>query len=581
MIYLDWVSTSDFSFQHNEVRIPSTNNNFLFESTGTLITGTMTFGSNCISNKERLCESSNSELLNKLEEGFPTICETIPAPSNEPIEPSNEPIEPSNEPIEPSNEPIEPSNEPIEPSNEPIEPSNEPIEPSNEPIEPSNEPIEPIEPSNEPIEPTLVISPTILGPLDDELTVDDSINFKGDSIELTKDGFKVGDNEEFLSEKKSDIIIINTQEDVSLIKINTTHEKPEKTVIISPSNKNTDAIILAPSDGSNDYGQGEIGINANSNLNNIILQTEKVPLNIYNNETTDISIKMDHQIKESTFHLNNLIINNGSLQMKVPDEIQNIQFNIVEVYKIDKIETKNNNAQVETKIDELRLKKGSQLTLVKTNIAKVIKASPRSKLVIEGSAAFNNETKIEMTETSFINFGSSEVNGVCNEIKLNEDKEDVGILLDDEKSIPLICGSNFDCSAWKEKYVGNAEFFAAKCISRDNQICLAATNKANIDAKNNGLPIGATIAIVVVVIVVVIAVIVIVIVVVKRRNTQNYNHFNDEFANEMSDRAGMDESMDDNSFSKSDNAEFDNIMYNSADNNNDITLDPFLKEFDD
>ncbi|KAK8887175.1 hypothetical protein M9Y10_038213, partial [Tritrichomonas musculus] len=551
---------------------------------------------------------------------FPTICGSVIPPVN----PTEEPIKPTEEPIKPTEEPVNPTEEPVKPTEEPIKPTEEPVKPTEEPIKPTEEPIKPTESSSEPIiateslaldptisstptnvpEPTnskqptemiqsfesasesiFVPSPTVSGPLDDELSVDETVNFTGDSIELNKDGYKA-DNKEFsVTDKKADIILINPQEDVSLIKINTTAEKPEKSVFVSPSNKGTDAIILAPSDGT-DYGQGEVGIHANSNLKNVILQTEKVPLNIYNNETTDVSIKLEKETNESTIYLNHLIMNNGSLQMKVPDEIQTIQFIVVEVYKLDKIETIRNKEQVETKIDELRLRSGSQLTLAKTNITKVIKASPRSKLVIEGRAAFNNETKIEMTESSFIDFGSSIVDGICNEIKLSENGTDINRLQEDETIIPLICGSNFDCPAWKDNYVGNMEFISAKCISYNNQQCLAATNKpitANRNSKNKALPTGTIIAIVIIVVIVVIAAILIVIILVKRKsNNYNYNN-NEAHSQEIEDGIGNNESMNEISVNNGSTipAEFENVLYNSADEHSiSISNDPFLREFE-
>ncbi|KAK8881879.1 hypothetical protein M9Y10_044516 [Tritrichomonas musculus] len=570
MIYLDWIKSSDFEFKKNEVRITSTNNNYLFSSKGDLNTGRMTIESNCISDKSRLCESNNIALHDKITPGFPTICGSI-------LPPTEGPINPTETPNNPTEAPINPTEGPINPTYTPNNPTEAPINPTYTPNNPTEAPINPTEISNTPI---------ISGPIDDELTVDQTINFTGDSVEFNKNGYKVDEKDISVTDKKAEIILINPMKGLSLIKINTTTEKPEKAVFVSPTTKNTDAIILTPTDGSNDYGQGEIGIHANSNLNNIILQTEKVPLNIYSNEASDVSFKLEKSTNESTIYLNHLIMNDGSLQMKVPDEVETIQFIVVEVYKLDKIEAlRSNKEQIETRIDELRLRSGSHLTLASTNIRKVIKASPRSKLSIEGSAAFNNETKIEMTETSFINFGSSNVEGIISEIKLSENGTDVNHLQEDESIIPLICGDNFKCSDWKDNFVGNIKYIAAKCISYNNQECLAATNKPVVVDKHSGnksLPTGAIIAIVVVV-VVVIAAILIVIILVKKKSNYNYNHFNDDaFQGEIEGDNRSVESFGENSLNNSSlTEEFDNILYNSADQHHSSSDDPFMKEFED
>lgn len=116
---------------------------------------------------------------------------------------------------------------------------------------------------------------------------------------------------------------------------------------------------------------------------------------------------------------------------------------------------------------------------------------------------------LELSETSFINFGNSVIEGVCKEIKIqrkdetkNSKKLKDEFNEDEEVNINWICGSKFDCSNWKTKYNGNDSFYKyAKCSSKDNDVCLTLSNveeKSLQNKKKKGLSTGIIAAIVIV-----------------------------------------------------------------------------------
>lgn len=214
--------------------------------------------------------------------------------------------------------------------------------------------------------------------------------------------------------------------------------------------------------------------------------------------------------------------------MKVPEGIETVEFKVVDVFKNEQIQTKRNNEIIETKIDELRLNKGSQLVLFNSNISTVIKSSPGSKLKIEKQAAFNNESRIEITISSLIEFGSSTVVGLCKEIKLTDFNGERLQEEENELIAPMICGSNFDCNAWKDQFIGNDQYPFARCVKVFDQVCLSASN--NSGAKDRGvqkkpLSAGSIAGIVITIVVLFIAVVVLLVLyIMKTRKTQIHSN---------------------------------------------------------
>ncbi|KAK8867162.1 hypothetical protein M9Y10_010138 [Tritrichomonas musculus] len=502
IIHLNWTEKSDFIFNSNEIRISSSNTLYLFTSNGNLTKGSMSYSSNCISPSiDFICDSTNKELHDKLLTGFSGPCEPII-----PTDPTTE-------------------------TTSAIDETSVATSISQKTTEPTNA----VE-TTEPEIPTKVPSAT---PIVDDLIVDDSLDFEGDSIEFTKDGYSVNNIDHSISNKNSDIFLIHPQGDYSLIKINTTSEKPVKTSFVSPKVKDSTAVILKPSDGSDNFGSGEVGVHANSNLKNIVLQKENVPLNIYNNENSKVSISLDSSLKSTSLSLKDLIVNDGAIQMQIPSETKTIEFNSINAYKTDRVEATRNNEQVEIKVNDVKLNKGSQLTITKFNVTNVIKTSSQSKLIVESMVAFDDNSRMELMESSLIDFGSSLIEGIVKEIKLLE-PEPESKLQDGEKMISLMCGINFNCSLWKEKFVGNSEYLSAKCIKNnfDDQVCLAASNSANGLDKNvndkKPLSGGAIAGIVIAVFVVAAAAVIIVLFVFRKKaDNNNIDHQSQEIQQEV------------------------------------------------
>ena len=128
-----------------------------------------------------------------------------------------------------------------------------------------------------------------------------------------------------------------------------------------------------------------------------------------------------------------------------------------------------------------------------------------------------------MSESSFIEFGQSEIEGICKEIRINKEKSINQ--LEDEIEVKLICGANFDCSSWKQKYIEDDLYKYAKCSrnSNNNEMCLIASNKAEPPAKKKSLSGGAIAGIIIAVIVVVVAVIVGIVVWKKKTGRVGYD----------------------------------------------------------
>ncbi|KAK8834745.1 hypothetical protein M9Y10_025837 [Tritrichomonas musculus] len=376
-----------------------------------------------------------------------------------------------------------------------------------------------------------------------EITVDTPFIITTDTIEFNKDGFKADDKVFSINNNTNDIVLISSQGDSKTIKLNTTDEIPEKPLFVSPHTKGTEVVILPPNNEAENYGHGEFGVHANSNINKIILPKEDVPLNIFNDEISEFSLEIDKTTTEKTVTFNQLIMSNGLIQMNAPKEIDSIHFKAVETFKIERIETKRNNEVIETKIDELKMNSGSQLTLVNSNFNTLIKSAAGSRLNIEQKATFNEKSVIEFSLSSLIEFGSSKVEGVCNKIKLIDVNSTNRLQDDTESVIPMICGSNFDCDAWKDRFYGNEEYQTALCLKTHDSVCLSARNTPIKDREANekSLSTGAIAGIVIVIIVVIVAVVLFVIYLNKHRKSSSDIGIIDfeDYSNDYSEGAAM------------------------------------------
>ena len=340
--------------------------------------------------------------------------------------------------------------------------------------------------------------------------IDDSFSSSGSTILFTEKGYN--DNDKFISTEnnKKDILLIQSEK--SHINIATSQSgKPNSALFVSPKEKNAIITISSPTDGSDNYGTGEFGVHANSNNPTINLPQTKVPLNIFSNQESTIDIKLTNnndkiRLLESSstqIQLKKLTISGGELQMKVSKETTGISFEEVETYLNGSFNALSDYEQTEILIGSLSLYHYSNIQSSNVYFNESIEINSHSSIEITNKARFSGITKIELSESSFIEFGQSEIEGICKEIRINKEKSINQ--LEDEIEVKLICGANFDCSSWKQKYIEDDLYKYAKCSrnSNNNEMCLIASNKAEPSAKKKSLSGGAIAGIIIAVIVVV------------------------------------------------------------------------------
>lgn len=375
-------------------------------------------------------------------------------------------------------------------------------------------PTEEVIPSSEA---TPTLHPTPIVPTQGPTVDSTSFSLTSEAVEFTKDGYVDGGKTYSASQNKNDIVLVNSPS--TSISASTTSDHPTKELFISPKSKNTVITVESPKGGATDYGSGEIGIHANSNNPTISIPQSKVPLKLFNNEDSEITFNLKGN-SDTSISLNNMVMNNGAVKINLPNGVNRINFEKVDAYQSSTINSNN----AETRVNHLNMKTGSTVTLTNANFGENIKADPRSKLVINQKSVFNDITAIQLTETSFIEFGDSVVEGVCKEIKLVEvlTSAKSKVLNSNEAEIQLVCGSKFNCSSWAPKFSGDRVFSSAKCIrfKSNNEMCLVASNKYeqgnNGDNKKKGLSTGAIAGIVIACVVVVAIIIGVTVYCVKR-----------------------------------------------------------------
>lgn len=308
----------------------------------------------------------------------------------------------------------------------------------------------------------------------------------------------------------------------STVSASTTIDEPESDIYISPKSKNTNIQIPQTS-----FGDGEIGIHANSNNPTITLSNSIVPLKIFNDQKSDVTFN----VNANSIGLKKAIITKGELNLNVPNSVSGVSFEKVTVYQNGQIIS---NAEVG--IDKLEMNADSTMTLNKSKFNKRIKLAQRSKIFVNEKASFNENAEIELTESSYVEFGNSIVNGICKEIKLRKIRTNSKNVNNQEIEIPLICGKNFECDSWVDKFEGDDEFNSAKCIvfkSNNNEMCLVATKNGGNDKdddddddddKKKPLSVGAIVGICIAA-VVVIAIVVVVSVILCKKKEHNYANF--------------------------------------------------------
>ncbi|KAK8858203.1 hypothetical protein M9Y10_013304 [Tritrichomonas musculus] len=352
----------------------------------------------------------------------------------------------------------------------------------------------------------------------DEPSIGDSFESTGTVIEFTENGFIDGEKFVQVDDNGDDKIkFINTNQKALTLKAGN-KESPNKELFVSPQISDTVITISPPSDESDDYGKSQFGVHANSKNPTINLHNEKVPLNIFNNEKSDINFNIikSQRSFNSKISLKNLIVSNGDLKMVTPNEVDGIEFNKVETFLNGNIRSLNiDQKSTEISIDSIKLNSGSSIKMSNIFFNKTIEMKPNTKIEIERKVTFDDQTTIEIDETSFIEFGKSEINGICNKIRITQIQSKR--MIENADSSEIICGEKFECQNWKEKFETNSHYKFSRCAQNQNkEMCLVVSSKDD-QPKKKKLSAGAIAGISVAVCVVVIAAVVLLVIFLVRK----------------------------------------------------------------
>lgn len=335
-------------------------------------------------------------------------------------------------------------------------------------------------PTISPVQPTLPpIKPTEKPDFINGPTVDDSNAVTSDEIIFTKDGFKYGGNEIITTSIDKDIVLIKDDSD-KITLMTETANKPSQDKYISVTHPNTTITIGTPENGN--YGNGQIGIHPNSQNPIIQIPTTSVPLNIYTDSENTVSIEptgMKEAYEIPSITIGKITSTNGSLKVTVPENTKEIEASEIKLYNNGQIASYAGEKLIDTIVEEIKLNEGSQSTILNVNIKEELKEESNSKLVVKGKATFNPDSVVSLTDTSSIEFGNSIVNGICKSLEIKSSNNKVSLL---SNEVTLICGNNYDCESWTEKYSGNSQYPDSKCVTNENgEKCLVAFH----DEKNN------------------------------------------------------------------------------------------------
>ncbi|KAK8880766.1 hypothetical protein M9Y10_003454 [Tritrichomonas musculus] len=347
-------------------------------------------------------------------------------------------------------------------------------------------------------------------------SVNDNYQTSSPEITFTENGFTDKDGKENIVSSDGDGIYLLRSDQESLTLLSGNSNKGN--LFVSPEKANS-VITIKMQEGQTNFN-GEIGLHANGKNPRVSLPQSSAPLNLFNDENSRVTFSSDETLESVPISLQKLTISDGSIRIDVPNGTTGVEFRQVETFSTGKIETYHNNELLETSIGSLTMNQGSNIEVHNVNFNTSISCFERSKMEVKGRARFNDQTLISLSDTSLIDFGTSEVDGICKEIVIINPRT-AATNEEDETSASIICGVNFNCNSWKDKYSGkSAKYPYARCTSgqSQNEKCLVVTNRYEPTPKSKGgLPTGAIIGIVVACVVVVVIIVVVVIVVKKRK----------------------------------------------------------------
>lgn len=346
----------------------------------------------------------------------------------------------------------------------------------------------------------------------------DSFISSNSNIKFTDDGFIDGNTFISTANNKNVLFIKSDKQHINLsVEVNS---KPNENLFVSPQKEKV--VIFIDSPESEDYGTGQLGVHANSNNVTINLPQSKVPLNVFNDEFSEINFQLNDENELILISLHKLTISNGNIVMNLPQNSKGIEFVDVETFLNDELKSMYDQISIETKIGSLLCNSGSSIKMTNVSFNKQIVTSSHSKIEIEKKVTFNSQTKLELFENSFIELGKSQIDGIADEIKIIRENS-ARSSLNEEIEAKLICGANFDCDSWIEKYSKDEFYKNAKCIENDyKEKCFVASNTDKSSPKKKS-PSTAVIAVIVVVVLVVViaAVIIAIVIILKKKKSTN------------------------------------------------------------
>lgn len=350
----------------------------------------------------------------------------------------------------------------------------------------------------------------------------DSFESSSSNIEFTEKGFMDGDVFVSTEANKNVILFIKSNKDEIFLSTDV-DSKPDKNLFVSPQEKNILISIIAPDNA--DYGTGSFGVHANSNDPVIILPQSKVPLNLFNDDLSEIEFHFNEENSndvETSILLQKLTISDGELIINLPKNVISVEFEEVETFMNGKLKTiQDKMNSIEIKIGSLKLNSDSVIKMVNISFNSAINTESNSRIEIEEKVKFNDKSTIEISDDSMIEFGKSIIEGIVNSIKIIKTKSIKNIIENEESESRLICGFNFDCISWLDKIVANESNQFLYCTKIENdENCLVISNRKQLPSKDpekKKLSTTIIVVIIVVIILVLAAVIISIIFVIWRK----------------------------------------------------------------
>lgn len=348
----------------------------------------------------------------------------------------------------------------------------------------------------------------------ESLSADNSFLARKNVIEFFPNGYMDGDSKVTTIMTKSSIVLIKVFSNSIILK--TDGNKPQnQDKYLSFQRQFQQVTIDKPTE--NGYGKGSLGIHPNSMNPTVKLPvlSSFIPLNIYNDKDSVISFdSLDNNLLINSIFIQKVTATAGTLTLKTPTNVETFHSKEINIYG----QTEINIYCKEIKVNNLTLFLNSRTIINKLNIIDTFLIKGGSSFHAKEKVAFNEESTVILSDSSFIDFESSIVSGVCKKLKLITTK--AAKMQNDFDEKVLICGRKFNCEKWCQIFEGNDVYLNCKCeVTSVNQNCLVAFNNdtinstdgSNVGDGEGGSPKMITVIVIVVASIVIVACIVVIV----------------------------------------------------------------------